>query len=239
MNIYLFAYNQSKRNDATSDNHSVEKNTTIIESNDVNEATPSDIKEGYVKESPTQLLKKQIPDYLWDDITNEIQSKDEYEALYVIYEKVDGPEEILIRDGVVGIVDSIKYEEIIKEEFALREFTETDDLVAYLEEAKKKGAQYIQTEFYTEVGSDKTGRPYFVKSVGYIEDVISDIQGADHSKEFEEIENELSTVDGVDLKDIQAWLGHSDFATTANIYSHLDATSKTNSLCALEGVISL
>lgn len=153
------------------------------------------INERAFKESPTQLLKKQIPDYLWDDITNEIQSKDEYEALYVIYEKVDGPEEILIRDGVVGIVDSIKYEEIIKEEFALREFTETDDLVAYLEEAKKKGAQYIQTEFYTEVGSDKTGRPYFVKSVGYIEDVISDIQGADHSKEFEEIENELSTVD--------------------------------------------
>ena len=48
VNIYLFASNQSKRNDATSDNHSVERNTTIIESNDVNEATPSDIKEGYV-----------------------------------------------------------------------------------------------------------------------------------------------------------------------------------------------
>ena len=44
---------------------------------------------------------------------------------------------------------------------------------------------------------------------------------------------------GITLKDIQVWLGHSDFATTANIYSHLDATSKTNSLSALEGVISL
>ena len=44
---------------------------------------------------------------------------------------------------------------------------------------------------------------------------------------------------GVDLKDIQAWLGHGDFATTANIYSHLDATSKTNSLRALEGVVAL
>ncbi|MBO5021633.1 MAG: site-specific integrase, partial [Clostridia bacterium] len=28
---------------------------------------------------------------------------------------------------------------------------------------------------------------------------------------------------GVQLKDIQMWLGHSDFATTANIYAHLDA----------------
>ena len=44
---------------------------------------------------------------------------------------------------------------------------------------------------------------------------------------------------GVDLKDIQAWLGHSDFSTTANIYSHLDATSKANSLSALEGVVAL
>ncbi|MCR4693190.1 MAG: site-specific integrase [Firmicutes bacterium] len=44
---------------------------------------------------------------------------------------------------------------------------------------------------------------------------------------------------GVDLKDIQAWLGHSDFATTANIYSHLDAASKTNSLSTLEGVVQL
>ena len=44
---------------------------------------------------------------------------------------------------------------------------------------------------------------------------------------------------GVDLKDIQAWLEHSDFATTANIYSHLDSTSKANSLSALEGVVAL
>ncbi len=44
---------------------------------------------------------------------------------------------------------------------------------------------------------------------------------------------------GVDLKDIQAWLRHSDFTTTANIYSHLDATSKANSLSALEGVVAL
>jgi len=44
---------------------------------------------------------------------------------------------------------------------------------------------------------------------------------------------------GVDLKDIQAWLGHSDFTTTANIYSHLDSSSKANSLSALEGIINI
>ena len=31
------------------------------------------------------------------------------------------------------------------------------------------------------------------------------------------------------MKQIQEWLGHSDFSTTANIYSHLDYTAKLNS----------
>lgn len=44
---------------------------------------------------------------------------------------------------------------------------------------------------------------------------------------------------GVQLKDIQMWLGHSDFATTANIYAHLDANSKTTSLAAISGAISI
>ena len=41
---------------------------------------------------------------------------------------------------------------------------------------------------------------------------------------------------GVTMKDIQLWLGHSDFATTANTYSHLDASSKTMSLTTLSDV---
>ena len=31
------------------------------------------------------------------------------------------------------------------------------------------------------------------------------------------------------MKQIQEWLGHSDFSTTANIYSHLDYAAKLNS----------
>ena len=34
---------------------------------------------------------------------------------------------------------------------------------------------------------------------------------------------------GAQMKDIQEWLGHSDYSTTANIYSHLDYTAKLNS----------
>ena len=28
------------------------------------------------------------------------------------------------------------------------------------------------------------------------------------------------------MKEIQEWLGHSDFSTTANIYAHLDVSAK-------------
>ena len=34
---------------------------------------------------------------------------------------------------------------------------------------------------------------------------------------------------GVSLKEIQEWLGHSDYGTTANIYSHLEYGAKLNS----------
>ena len=31
---------------------------------------------------------------------------------------------------------------------------------------------------------------------------------------------------GVPMKEIQDWLGHADFGTTANVYSHLDFSAK-------------
>ena len=44
----------------------------------------------------------------------------------------------------------------------------------------------------------------------------------------------LLLANGVPLKQIQEWLGHSDFSTTANIYAHLDYTSKLSSAQAME-----
>lgn len=36
------------------------------------------------------------------------------------------------------------------------------------------------------------------------------------------------------MKQIQEWLGHSDFATTANIYAHLECNSKLTSAQAIQ-----
>ncbi len=46
----------------------------------------------------------------------------------------------------------------------------------------------------------------------------------------------LLYANGVSLKDIQEWLGHSDIATTSNIYTHLDYSSKLASAQAIMGV---
>ena len=44
---------------------------------------------------------------------------------------------------------------------------------------------------------------------------------------------------GVSMKQIQEWLGHSDFATTANIYSHLDYNSKIMSANAMMEAVKI
>ncbi|MEK3848492.1 MULTISPECIES: hypothetical protein [Paenibacillus] len=41
------------------------------------------------------------------------------------------------------------------------------------------------------------------------------------------------------MKEVQEWLGHSDYATTANIYSHFEYNSKVSSAQAMSAVLKL
>ena len=49
----------------------------------------------------------------------------------------------------------------------------------------------------------------------------------------------LLLANGVPMKQIQEWLGHSDFSTTANIYAHLDYSSKLTSADAMLGGLGI
>ena len=44
---------------------------------------------------------------------------------------------------------------------------------------------------------------------------------------------------GVSMKEIQEWLGHSDFSTTANTYAHLDTKSKNTSAAKMTGAFQI
>lgn len=44
-------------------------------------------------------------------------------------------------------------------------------------------------------------------------------------------------MNGVSMKQVQEWLGHSTFSTTADIYAHLDYKSKEGSAGVIAGLL--
>ena len=44
---------------------------------------------------------------------------------------------------------------------------------------------------------------------------------------------------GYSMKDIQEWLGHSNYQTTANLYSHVDPRNKKNMINGLSNALAL
>ena len=41
------------------------------------------------------------------------------------------------------------------------------------------------------------------------------------------------------MKDIQIWLGHSSYNTTADLYAHVDTTSKDDSANAISNALNI
>ncbi len=69
---------------------------------------------------------------------------------------------------------------------------------------------------------------------------ILDDNGFKHIR-FHDLRHSCATLlyaNGVALKDIQLWLGHSDIATTSNIYTHLDFDSKISSANAILSIFN-
>ena len=62
---------------------------------------------------------------------------------------------------------------------------------------------------------------------------------ANFSKLLEQNGLRHMVMNGVSMKQVQEWLGHSDIGTTANIYSHLDYKSKITSANVMDNILTL
>ena len=82
---------------------------------------------------------------------------------------------------------------------------------------------------------------YLIKP-GYVTQhfrLVCDNHGLKHIR-FHDLRHSCATLlyeNGVDMKAIQEWLGHSNISTTLNIYTHLDYKNKVSSANAIIGIL--
>ncbi|MBQ3226429.1 MAG: leucine-rich repeat domain-containing protein, partial [Clostridia bacterium] len=90
------------------------------------------VNERAFKESPTRILEKKISDAMFEDIVDEVNSKSDPESVYVLYEKSNGSEEAYIENNSVFIADDIRFNDVMDEQYALKEFKDAEALQKYL-----------------------------------------------------------------------------------------------------------
>lgn len=145
-----------------------------------------------------------------------------------------------------------KYEEVAQDSAKTKSSLRTLPLVGnfkrYFQELKESqelnrqicdnsyNYDYIEYVFVDELGERMkpgyiTGQfPKFLEKHGFRHMRFHDLRHCSAS---------LLLANGVQMKQIQEWLGHSDFSTTANIYAHLDYSSKISSAEAMTNILEL
>jgi len=100
---------------------------------------------------------------------------------------------------------------------------------------RKMCGRYYNMEYFGYVCVDEMGN--LIKP-NYVTDCFSRILRDNRLRKirFHDLRHSCASLllaNGVPMKQIQEWLGHSDFSTTANIYAHLDYNSKLTSAQAM------
>lgn len=108
-------------------------------------------------------------------------------------------------------------------------------------ENKKICGNCYNTEFEGYIFVDQMGNLYRPNTVSDTFKKILEKNGLRHIR-FHDLRHSCASLllaNGVSIKEIQEWLGHSDIATTANIYSHLDYSSKISSANVMDSVLKM
>lgn len=142
--------------------------------------------------------------------------------------------EILIKETVVRNKTTISKKKT-KNESSYRSYPLSDDIfniILLLKEdekknAKKWGGKYNKNDY---IFKHSDGRPFTPNYVSQHFKLILEKNSFKHIR-FHDLRHSCASLflaKGHSLKEIQLWLGHSNFSTTADIYAHLDTNSKKN-----------
>ncbi|MBQ8245630.1 MAG: tyrosine-type recombinase/integrase [Lachnospiraceae bacterium] len=157
------------------------------------------------------------------------------EVLGLKWDSVDFEAKLITIKHTVVKVSEVVEKDVTKTDASHRSFPLTDEVIAFLNDLKNKerankmlfGKEYIENDY---VFKWDNGQPY---SPDYITHKFADLlkkYNLPHIR-FHDLRHSCASLliaKGFTLKDIQEWLGHSDFRITANVYAHLDTSRKEN-----------
>lgn len=175
------------------------------------------------------------------------------EIIGLRWQDIDFTNKILYINGTVkdkgmsgSKIKNLYYEPTAKTSSSIRSFPMSDSAVKYLselktkqEKRKQKNKLYIHTwDDFVCVRPDGSLLP--LEYVSRAIPKLCEKAGLKRIKLHELRHTNISILleSGASMKELQEWAGHSSYSTTANIYSHIQAKSKTKLTESLENMLS-
>jgi len=109
-------------------------------------------------------------------------------------------------------------------------YTQSPESIAKIGIWKRLGLELDCTDDFDHAACMLSNREY--TCVAICMNAISE----DQLEALRKAQSSLLYANGVSLKEIQEWLGHSGISTTSNIYTHLDFSSKVSSANAIVNI---
>ena len=157
------------------------------------------------------------------------------EVLGLKWDSVDFEANLITIKHTVVKVSEIVEKDVTKTESSRRSYPIVPEIKSILLELKQKeennrklfGKEYIENNYVFKWDNGQTYSPDFI-SHKFLK--LLKQNDLPHIR-FHDLRHSCASLliaKGFTLKDIQEWLGHSDFRITANIYAHLDNSRKMN-----------